>query len=122
MIPEEEEEIELDIYYQGTKSDLYSFIYPLTGPSSVIFDKLELERTKLDSNNHEFQWQYKPMCNNLDKIDPKQASIFYKGNSIPSRENYFYSTYQPDNQAIIWSNIKNFVEVRPDNDVDKGKK
>lgn len=54
----EEEEVEYDVFYRGTKDELFAFLYPLTGPSHPLFEHLQLKKMLFDVNNKTFDVLY----------------------------------------------------------------
>ena len=107
----DEEEIEYDIYFQGAKEELFTFLYPLTGPNSPIFDHLNLQAIKYDNKSKKFNFDYAP--EQFTNIDRQTDTITYESVSVPTHSNYFYSKNIPGERALVWRNVKRMTELRP---------
>jgi hypothetical protein len=103
--------VEYDVYYRGTKEELFAFMYPLTGPENPLFEHLEMTSTTYDPSKKSFEIKYEPK--DFENIDKQKEDIVYKSTLLPTQSNYFYSIYQPEYKCFVWQNVNNFVEMRP---------
>ena len=55
-----EEEIELDIYYQGSQEEYLSLLYPLHSPNSSQFLKLQLTDVTYQPKQQSLEMKYLP--------------------------------------------------------------
>lgn len=107
----EEEEQELDIYFQGSKEELFAMLFPLTGPESPIFDHLDLNKIQYRSVEKGLQFTYN--TKDFSNIDKQQEEIVYESTALPTHSNYFYSTTLPEKKAMVWRSVTRMIEMRP---------
>lgn len=107
------DEVEYDVYYEGTADKLVAFLYPLCGPNGDIFNHLILQKVSVDADSGRMDFSYYTV--DFQNIDKQKETVVYASTTVNSQENYFYSTVLSEQMCMIWRSIDNFLELRPKN-------
>lgn len=65
-----EETVEMDIYFEGGKDELYAILFPITGANSPLFNHLELNQIDYDKTRKQLEFSYE--TKDFKNIDRQQ--------------------------------------------------